>query len=109
MSTTLRSLIIVIKDNATKPSNVYGTSTRAEIHEAFNESPLFELPLSIKVQKAGFQNQEDGALLEKGGSASVRGWYTRTVLSKFAPYSMSTMLRQHIHRYQRQCNKTQQR
>ena len=42
------------------------------------QSPLFELPLPIKVQKVGFQNREDGVLLEKGGSASVRYWYTRT-------------------------------
>ena len=43
----------------------------------------------MKVQKAGFQNREDGELLEKGGSASVRYWYTRTALSKFALSSMS--------------------
>ncbi|MCR8657864.1 hypothetical protein NV377_11145 [Paenibacillus sp. T3-5-0-4] len=43
----------------------------------------------MKVQKVGFQNQEDGALLEEDGSASVRYWYMRTVLPKFASYSMS--------------------
>ena len=48
----------------------------------------------------GFQNQEDEALLEEGGSASVRYWYTRTVLPKFASYSMSITLRQRTHRYQ---------
>jgi|GEM_PF-5921675 len=57
------------------------------------QSPYFELPLTIKVQKAGFQNREDGALLEGGGNASVRYWYTRTGLSKFATYSMSNKQR----------------
>ncbi|URN92533.1 MAG: hypothetical protein NAG76_11535 [Candidatus Pristimantibacillus lignocellulolyticus] len=57
------------------------------------QSPLSELPLPMKVQKVGFQNREDGALLEQGGNASVRGWYTRTGLPKFASYSMSTKLR----------------
>ncbi|MCR8660145.1 hypothetical protein [Paenibacillus endoradicis] len=55
------------------------------------QSPLFELPLSIEVQNAGFQNREDGALLEEGGSASVRVWYTRPGLPKFASYSMLNM------------------
>ena len=73
----------------------YATSAYSSL-----SSPLFELPLIIKVQKAGFQNREDEALLEEGGSASVRVWYTRPGLSKFALYSMSNMLRQHIPRYQ---------
>ncbi|MCR8657097.1 hypothetical protein NV377_07210 [Paenibacillus sp. T3-5-0-4] len=47
----------------------------------------------MKVQKSGFQNREDGALLAEGGSASVRYWYTRTGLPKFASYSMSNKLR----------------
>ncbi|MCR8656827.1 hypothetical protein NV377_05820 [Paenibacillus sp. T3-5-0-4] len=47
----------------------------------------------MKVQKAGFQNREDGALLEEGGNARVRHWYTRTGLPKFTAYSMSNMLR----------------
>ena len=68
--------------NETKPSNVYGTSTPA----------VNCTKLPIKVQKAGIQNREDGVLLEKGGSASVRYWYTRTVLSKFTSYSMSNKL-----------------
>ena len=54
----------------------------------------------MKVQKEGFQNRAGEALLEKGGSASVRYWYTRTVLSKFASDAMSNTLRQHTHRYQ---------
>ena len=54
----------------------------------------------MKVQKAGFQNQEDGVLLVEGGNASVHVWYTRTGLPKFASYSMSNMLREHTHRYQ---------
>jgi len=47
----------------------------------------------MKVEKAEFQNQEDGALLAEGGNESVRYWYTRTGLPKFASYSMSNMLR----------------
>ena|GEM_PF-6032618 len=54
----------------------------------------------MKVQKEGFQNRAGEALLEKGGSASVRYWYTRTVLSKFASDAMSNTLCQHTHRYQ---------
>jgi|GEM_PF-1249654 len=50
---------------------------------------LFEVPLSIKVQKAGFKNREDGALLAEGGNVNVRYWYMRTGLPKFASYSMS--------------------
>ncbi|URN92753.1 MAG: hypothetical protein NAG76_12925 [Candidatus Pristimantibacillus lignocellulolyticus] len=57
------------------------------------QSLLFELPLPIKVRKAGFKNQEDGALLVGGGNASVRYWYTRTGLPKFASYSMPIILR----------------
>jgi len=53
----------------------------------------FRTTFSMKVQKSGFQNREDGALLEGGGSASVRNWYTRPGLPKFASYSMSTKLR----------------
>ncbi|MCR8655920.1 hypothetical protein NV377_13090 [Paenibacillus sp. T3-5-0-4] len=49
----------------------------------------------MKVQKAGFQNRAGETLLEKGGSASVRVWYTRTVLSKFVSDAMSTKLRDH--------------
>ena len=52
----------------------------------------YELPISIKVQKACFQNRADEELLEIGGSESVRTWYTRTVLSKFALDAMSSML-----------------
>ena len=44
----------------------------------------------MKVQKAGFQNRAGGALLEKGGSANVRTWYMRTVLSKFVSDAMSS-------------------
>ncbi|MCR8656844.1 hypothetical protein NV377_05905 [Paenibacillus sp. T3-5-0-4] len=47
----------------------------------------------MKVQKAGFQNREDGVLLEEGGNASVHVSYTRTGLPKFASYSMSSRLR----------------
>jgi len=57
------------------------------------QSLLYELPNILKVQKAGFQNQEDGALLAEGGNASVRVWYTRTGLPKFASYSKSNMKR----------------
>ena len=32
----------------------------------------------VMVQKAGFQNREDEALLEEGGNSSVRYWYTST-------------------------------
>ena len=32
---------------------------------------------TIKVQKVDFQNRAGEALLEKGGSASVRSWYMR--------------------------------
>ena len=48
--------------------------------------------IKIKVQKAGFQNREAGALLAEGGNASVRSWYTRTGLPKFASDSMSNTL-----------------
>ena len=54
----------------------------------------------MKVQKAGIQNQAGETLLEKGGSASVRTWYTRTVLSKFVSDATPSTLRQHTHRYQ---------
>ncbi|MCR8659280.1 hypothetical protein [Paenibacillus endoradicis] len=57
------------------------------------QSSLIELPLSIKVQKAAFQSQEDEALLVGGGNANVRYWYMRTGLPKFASYSMSNTLR----------------
>ncbi|HIW33352.1 MAG TPA: hypothetical protein IAA29_11255, partial [Candidatus Paenibacillus intestinavium] len=56
--------------------------------------------LPIKVQNAGFQNRAVGTLLEKDGSANVRTWYMRTVLSKFVSNAMSNMLLQHSHRYQ---------
>ncbi|HIW34741.1 MAG TPA: hypothetical protein IAA29_18350, partial [Candidatus Paenibacillus intestinavium] len=64
------------------PSNVYGTSTQAV--KCTN--------LQIKVQKVGFQNRAVETLLEKGGSASVRYWYTRTVLSKFVSNAMPNAL-----------------
>ncbi|HIW32517.1 MAG TPA: hypothetical protein IAA29_07010 [Candidatus Paenibacillus intestinavium] len=79
-----------------KPSNVYGISTQAATPEASNEgsksglsdatsntlrqrhhryqSPFFELPNSMKVQKAGFKNRAGEALLEEGGSASVHDY-----------------------------------
>ncbi|HIW31322.1 MAG TPA: hypothetical protein IAA29_00900, partial [Candidatus Paenibacillus intestinavium] len=38
-------------------------------------SRQFELPFSIKVKLFTCQHQEDGTLLEKSGSASVRSWY----------------------------------
>ncbi|URN95370.1 MAG: hypothetical protein NAG76_03665 [Candidatus Pristimantibacillus lignocellulolyticus] len=57
------------------------------------QSSHFELPLTMKVQNSGIQNREDGALLAEGGNASVRYWYTRTGLSKFASYSMSNKQR----------------
>ncbi|HIW33729.1 MAG TPA: hypothetical protein IAA29_13180 [Candidatus Paenibacillus intestinavium] len=52
------------------------------------QSLLFELPFPMKVQKAGFQNREDGTLLEEGGHSSVRNWYTSPGLPKFVSYSM---------------------
>ena len=39
-----------------------------------HQSPLFELPLTMKVQKVGFQDREDETLLEKGGSANVHDY-----------------------------------
>ncbi|MCR8659412.1 hypothetical protein NV377_19080 [Paenibacillus sp. T3-5-0-4] len=42
----------------------------------------------MQFQKVGFQNREERALLEEGGSASVRNWYTRPGLPRFAPYSI---------------------
>ncbi|MCR8660282.1 hypothetical protein NV377_23555 [Paenibacillus sp. T3-5-0-4] len=56
--------------------------------------------LETKVQNAGFQDQEDGTLLEGEGNAGVRNWYTRTGLPKFVTYSMPTKLRSCIHRHQ---------
>ncbi|MCR8660639.1 hypothetical protein [Paenibacillus endoradicis] len=56
------------------------------------QSLLFEQPLTIKVQIAGFQNREDEVLLEEGGHSNVRYWYMSTGLSKFASYSMSINL-----------------
>ncbi|MCR8660281.1 hypothetical protein NV377_23550 [Paenibacillus sp. T3-5-0-4] len=56
--------------------------------------------IQMKVQKAGFQDQEDGTLLEGGGNASVRYWYTRTRLPKFVTYSMPSKQRSCVHRHQ---------
>jgi len=66
------------------------TTLRKHTHRY--QSLLFELPIPMKVQKAGFQNQEDDALLVEGGQANVRVWYMRTGLPKFASYSMSNIL-----------------
>src|SRR5690606_708083 len=60
--------------------------------------------LKIKVQNVGFQNQEDGALHEKNGSASVQANRTFQVRTIF-DVDYATKLNHH---YQRQCNKTQQ-
>ncbi|HIW34261.1 MAG TPA: hypothetical protein IAA29_15880, partial [Candidatus Paenibacillus intestinavium] len=53
---------------------------------------FLNFPIQIEVQKAGFQNRAGEMLLEKNGSASVRSWYTRTVLSKFISDAMSNKL-----------------
>ena len=77
------------KSDETKPSNVFGTSTRA-----VNCSKL-----PITVQKVGFQNREDDPQRKR---VAQRTLLVREHTQAFdgEAYSMSNALRQHIHRYQ---------
>ena len=56
-----------------------------------NQSRTFNLPIKMKVQKFGFQYQEDGVLVENE-ERSVRSWYVSTEDFAIAPYSMPSML-----------------
>jgi len=59
----------------------YPASCTVRVHQR----SMFRTKLQIKVQKAGFQNREDGALLKKGGSASVHDYVhaNRTLQVRF--------------------------
>ena len=54
-----------------------------------HQSRIFELPLPIKVQKLGFQDQEDGTLVENE-ERNVRFWYVSTTDFGSVTYSPPT-------------------
>jgi len=56
-----------------------------------HQSRIFELPLPMRVQNYGVQDQEDGTILESE-ERSVRFWYVSTGAFGSVPYSTSTTL-----------------